>query len=95
MMLSDCGEMKSASRSEKDSRSESKKQGGGKGGGEGDWARNMSMDQLRGTRGKIAEYIDGLAAKGVRDPEAYEGAYRKMEAVEGAMSERGDSNATK
>ena len=51
----------------------------------------MSMDELRGVRGKIAEHIEGLRAKGVTDPERYEGALRKMEAVEGAMAEREDS----
>jgi len=68
----------------------------GRGGGEkqrGDtnWARKMSMDELRGVHEKIAEYIEGLRAKGVRDPERYEGAMEKMEAVEGAMWERGGS----
>ena len=55
------------------------------------WARKMSMDELRGVRGQIAEYIEGLRAKGVTDPEKYEGALKKMEVVEGAMWERGDS----
>jgi hypothetical protein len=59
--------------------------------GETNWARKMSMDELRGVRGQIAEYIEGLKAKGVTDPEKYEGALKKMEAVEGAMRERGDS----
>ena len=59
--------------------------------GDTDWARRMSMDELRGVRGKIAEYIEGLRAKGVTDPEKYEGAMIKMEAVEGAMWERGGS----
>ncbi|MCP4262584.1 MAG: hypothetical protein GY774_34540 [Planctomycetes bacterium] len=51
----------------------------------------MSMDEFRGVREKIAEHIQGLRAKGVRDPVAYEGAMRKMETVEGAMWERGGS----
>jgi hypothetical protein len=51
----------------------------------------MSIDDLRKTRGKIAEYIERLRTKGVRDPAAYEGAMRKMNAVEGAMWERGGS----
>jgi len=59
--------------------------------GDTNWARKMSMDELRGVRRKIAEHIEGLRAKGVTDPEKYEGALKKMEAVEGAMWERGDS----
>jgi hypothetical protein len=51
----------------------------------------MSMDELRGVREKIAEHIQGLRAKGVRDPAAYEGAMRKMEMFKGAMWERGGS----
>lgn len=68
----------------------------GKGGGEkqrgdADWARKMSMDELREVRGDIAEYIEGLRARGVTDPEEYEDALRKMETVEDAMWEREDS----
>ncbi len=59
--------------------------------GNTDWARKMSMDELRNTRVKIERYIEGLRAKGVTDPAEYEGAMIKMEAVEGAMWERGDS----
>jgi len=59
--------------------------------GDTNWARKMSIDELRGVRGQIAEYIEGLRAKGVTDPEKYEGALKKMEVVEGAMWERGDS----
>jgi hypothetical protein len=55
------------------------------------WARKMSMDELRNTRGKIERYIEALRAKGVTDPEKYEGAMKKMEVVEGAMWERGGS----
>ena len=51
----------------------------------------MNMDELRGVRGQIAEYMEGLRAKGVTDPEKYEGALKKMEVVEGAMWERGGS----
>ncbi len=58
--------------------------------GDTNWARKMSMDELRNTREKIERYIEGLRAKGVTDPAEYEGAMRKMEAVEGAMWERGD-----
>jgi hypothetical protein len=52
-----------------------------------------SSDRIAATawvvvREKIAEHIQGLRAKGVRDPAAYEGAMRKMETVEGAMWER-------
>jgi hypothetical protein len=53
-----------------------------------DWARKMSMDELRGVHKKIEEHIAGLRAKGVTDPAAYEGARRKMQTVEGAMWER-------
>jgi len=49
------------------------------------------MDELRNTREKIERYIEGLRAKGVTDPAEYEGALKKMEAVEGAIWERGDS----
>jgi len=56
--------------------------------GDTNWARKMSMDELRGVRGQIAEYIEGLRAKGVTDPEKYEGAMRKMETVEGAIWEK-------
>ena len=77
-----------ANRSGKERGSGSGKQGGGR--GDTDWARKMSMDELRGTRGQIAEYIEGLRAKGVTDPEEYEGAMKKMELVESAMWERGE-----
>jgi hypothetical protein len=46
------------------------------------------MDELHNTREKTEQYIQGLRAKGVRDPVAYEGAMRKMETVEGAMRDR-------
>ncbi|MHC4487590.1 MAG: hypothetical protein ACYS9C_03280 [Planctomycetota bacterium] len=59
--------------------------------GDTSWARKMSMEELRNTREKIEQYIENLRAKGVTDPEKYEGAMIKMEAVEGAMWERGDS----
>ncbi len=59
--------------------------------GDTNWARKMSMDELRNTREKIERYIEGLRAKGVTDPAEYEGAMIKMEAVEGAMWERRDS----
>lgn len=59
--------------------------------GDTSWARKMSMDELRKTRGEIERYIEGLRAKGVTDPAKYEGAMIKMEAVEGAMWERGNS----
>ena len=80
----------SAKNSGKERGSKSEKQGGGKG-GDTNWAGKMSMDELGKVRGDIETYIEGMAAKGVRDPEAYEGAYKKMEAVENAMAERGDS----
>ncbi len=64
------------------------KQKGEKQKGDTDWARKMSMDELRGVRGKIAEHIKKLRAKGVTDPKEYEGAMKKMEVVEGAMWER-------
>jgi len=59
--------------------------------GDTDWASKMSMDELRGVREQIAEYIEGLRAKGVTDPEKYEGALKKMETVDGAMWEKGSS----
>ncbi len=65
--------------------------GGEKQKGDTNWARKMSMDELRNTRGEIGRYIEGLRAKGVTDPAEYEGAMIKMEAVEGAMWERGNS----
>jgi hypothetical protein len=61
-------------------------------GGDTDWARKMSMDDLSKARGDIERYIEGLRAKGVTDPKEYKGAMEKMEAVERAMAERGDSN---
>lgn len=64
-------------------------------GGDTDWARNMSMDDLSKAHGDIERYIEGLRQKGVTDPKEYEGAFKKMEMVERAMSERGDSNAAK
>ena len=79
--------METANRSGKERGSGSGKQGGD----DGQWARKMSMDELRGTRGKIAEYIEGLRAKGVTDPAEYEGAMKKMEIVDDAMDERGYS----
>ena len=48
----------------------------------------MSVDELHAVRGKIAEYIEGLRAKGVTDPEEYEGALEKMEIVERAIAEK-------
>lgn len=83
--------MKTANSAGKGRGGGSGKKGGGKGGDNGQWARKMSMDELRGTRGKIAEYIEGLEKKGVRDPAAYAGAYKKMEMVEDAIADRGDS----
>ncbi len=67
------------------------REGGEKRKGDTNWARKMSMDELRNTREKIGRYIEGLRAKGVTDPAEYKGAMIKMEAVEGAMWERGDS----
>ncbi len=59
--------------------------------GDTSWARKMSMDELRNTREKIERYIKKLRAKGVTDPEKYEGAMIKMEVVESAIWERGGS----
>ena len=79
-------------RYERESMSDQKGKGKGeKKKGDTNWARKMSMDKLREVRGKIAEYIEGLRAKGVTDPEKYEGALKKMETVEDAMWERGGS----
>ncbi|MHC4171661.1 MAG: hypothetical protein ACYTBX_10840 [Planctomycetota bacterium] len=77
--------------SDREGKGKGVKQRGEKQKGDTNWARKMSMDELRGVRGQIAEYIEGLRAKGVTDPEKYEGALKKMEAVESAMDERGDS----
>ena len=51
----------------------------------------MSMDELHKLSWEIEEYIQGLRAKGVTDPEKYEGAFKKMEAVEDAMWEKENS----
>jgi len=59
--------------------------------GEADWARKMSLDDLHGVRGKIAEHIRGMREKGIRDPAEYEGVRRKMHAVERAIEEREDA----
>ena len=73
----------------KDKGKKQSRKGGEKQKGDTSWARKMSMDELRNTREKIGRYIEGLRAKGVTDPAEYEGAMIKMEAVEGAMWERG------
>jgi hypothetical protein len=65
--------------------------GGEKKGGDTDWARNMSRDELSEVREDIGRYIEGLERKGVTDPKEYEGAIEKMETVERAIAERGDS----
>ena len=77
--------MESANRSGKERGSGSEKQGG-----DNNWARNMSIGELSKVRGDIASYIEELEEKGVRDPDVYEGAYEKMEAVENAMAEKGE-----
>jgi hypothetical protein len=79
------------SMSDREGKGRGEKQKGEKKKGDTNWARKMSMDQLRNTRGKIERYIEGLRAKGVTDPEEYEGALKKMEMVESAMDERGDA----
>lgn len=83
--------MKTANSAGKGRGGGSGRKGGGKGGDDGQWAKKMSTGELRKARGDIAEYIEGLEKKGVRDPEAYEGAYKKMEMVEDAIADRGDS----
>jgi hypothetical protein len=88
-------EVGSANRAEKERWSGEEKErrdGGEKQRGDTDWAGKMSIDELHGVRGKIVEHIEGLRAKGVRDPKEYEGALRKMEVVERAMAEREYSN---
>ena len=50
----------------------------------------MNRSELSKVRRDIESYIEGLEEKGVTDPEAYEGAYKKMESVERAMDERGE-----
>ncbi len=82
--------MKTARGAGKERGSGSGKQGGGKG-GDNSWARKMSTDELSKVRGDIGRYIEGLEKKGVRDPEAYEGAYKKMEMVDDAIAERESS----
>jgi len=79
------------SMSDQKGKSKGEKQKGEKQRSDTSWAKKMSMDDLRKTRGEIERYIEGLKAKGVTDPEKYEGAMIKMEAVEGAMWERGNS----
>jgi hypothetical protein len=59
--------------------------------GKTDWARNMSMEELHKVRWEIEEYIEKLRAKGVTNPKKYEGAFKKMEAVEDAMWEKENS----
>ena len=56
-----------------------------------DWARKMSLDELRGVRGEIEAYIEGLRKKGIENPAQYEGALQKMEVVEDAMWEKENS----
>jgi hypothetical protein len=51
----------------------------------------MSVDELRGIQGKMAEHIEGLRAKGVTDPKEYEGAMEKMEEVDRAIAEKENS----
>ena len=48
----------------------------------------VTMDEFHEIRGQIAEYMEGLRAKGVTNPEQYEGALKKMETVDGAMWEK-------
>lgn len=57
-------------------------------GGKGQWARKMSVDELHNVRGEIANYIEGMEKKGIRDPEAYKGVMEKMEIVEQAISDK-------
>lgn len=54
-----------------------------------DWTRKMSLDDLRGVRKDIQQYIQGMRAKGITDPEKYQGAREKMERVEDAIAQRG------
>jgi hypothetical protein len=56
--------------------------------GKTDWAKKMSMDELHKVRWEIEEYIEKLRAKGVTNPKKYEGAFKKMEAVDEAMWEK-------
>lgn len=80
-------EMKATHRAEKE-----RGGGGEKKGGNTNWASKMSRDELNNVRGDIGRYIEGLEKKGVRDPEAYKGAFMKMEAVERAMAEKESSS---
>jgi hypothetical protein len=56
--------------------------------GKTDWAKKMSMEELHKVRWEIEEYIEKLRAKGVTNPKKYEGAFKKMEAVDEAMWEK-------
>ena len=51
----------------------------------------MSMDELTKVREEIGRHIEGLREKGVTDPKEYEGAYKKMDAVDGAIDGRESS----
>jgi len=82
--------MKAASSAGKGREGGPEKQGGGKGGGDKQWARNMSRGELGKVREDIEKYIEGLEKKGVRDPEAYAGAYEKMQTVDDAIAEKGE-----
>ena len=84
------GKVGSANRSGEKRGSASGKQEGGKGGDDGEWARKMSRGELTKVREDIGTYIEGLEKKGVTDPEAYSGAYEKMEMVERAIAEKGE-----
>lgn len=63
--------------------------------GKTDWAKKMSMDELHKVRWEIEEYIEKLRAKGVTNPKKYEGAFKKMEAVEDAMWEKEEASREK
>ncbi len=63
--------------------------------GKTDWAKKMSMEELHKVRWEIEEYIEKLRAKGVTNPKKYEGAFKKMEAVEEAMWEKEEARSDK
>jgi hypothetical protein len=63
--------------------------------GKSDWAKKMSMEELHKVRWEIEEYIEKLRAKGVTNPKKYEGAFKKMEAVDEAMWEKEEAKREK
>ncbi|MHC4693795.1 MAG: hypothetical protein ACYS67_13715 [Planctomycetota bacterium] len=63
--------------------------------GKTDWAKKMSLEELHKVRWEIEEYIEKLRAKGVTNPKKYEGAFKKMDAVDEAMWEKEEAKREK